>query len=162
MAIKSTEHDGESLSGRSISIIFQNAGEVSFDSPETYSSLSLGKAAHAVVMDDRTNKTGHMFLVYPDYQAPVSLDNPDQEGMFNHVEPKYLEKEFVFEVLGYPDDGVQLSTIYKLEKNDSPVDVYVDVVALQLLETAETIRTDDTAKKAVFDEIDEAIALELS
>lgn len=158
MFLNSKSSDGDTLSGRSISVVFQNAGDVSFESAETGSSLPLGKAAHAIVSDDRTNKTGHMFLVYPDYQNnAVSA----QDDLIDSMQPQLLDRDFVFEVMGHPSENVQLSTVYKLAGKDGPVDVYVDALALQLLESAETVRTDEAAKKAVFDEIDDAISLEI-
>lgn len=147
------------LSGRSITIVFKDVGDASMESPETQTGYELGKTVHATVTDDHSGKVGHLFLVHPKFDVNSSL-NVDSFGKLSASDTK---GDFVFDVMGNPDLNITLSDVYALAgKDDTPVKAYVDPVALQLFETATTVRTDENSKAEILQEVDEAIAMDIA
>lgn len=145
-----------------MSIIFQNVGDVSFEGADTGSVAVLGKTAHAHIIDDQTSKIGHMFMVFTgsedDIAMPSVVGANSPVGAFEAVP---VDQDLVYEVVGHADENVRLSDVYKVSQN-GPIAVYVDSVALQLLESAEVHRTDEEAKALIFDEINETLAMDYS
>lgn len=149
------------FSGKSVSIIFKDVGDVCFEGAETQSVALMGKTAHAHIIDDQTKKMGHMFMVFTgndDGQSPEPTEKAEKINTLDAVE---MDQDLVYEVVGHTDENVRLSDVYKVSQ-DGPIEVYVDSVALQLLESAEVHRTDERAKELIFDEINETLAMDYS
>lgn len=142
--------EGNILSGRSISVVFQNAGEVSIENTDTGFCMDQGLAAHAVVKDERTGKEGHIFLVR------------DFTHHTNVSEPTLVEESFVFSVPGASAENIILDDVYLMPINNLKEGAtYADATAMQLLKSAEIVKTDLNSKELVFTELDEISELNI-
>lgn len=154
---KSILDDGSVLSGTSISILFKDVGEISLNSEETDFALSIGTVAHALISDDRTQKTGHVFL-FRTQGADLGQSINDLQSL-GAGDMDGLDHNFVYEVLGRPDENLSLTDVHALAGANGGVVAYADSVAIQLMVTAQHVSVNEKAKTNILIELDETLAM---